>query len=162
MRFTTMVLLAAALLGAGCRQPEGTIPQPAGEQANKTDDISRDLLAVARQDEQGLADLQSDLANLTGDETPRHLLENLVMRLNDALAGTQLTEETARTLARHLFVTISVRELSERQVETLRKEVASTLAAAGVPPPKAEPVAAAVAEIQQAVTTNRRRWWQRA
>lgn len=156
-------LLALVVLSAapGCRQPDGTVPTPQGEQANKTEDISRDLLAVARQEKTAVEDLRSDLENLTGDGPPDYLIEDLSTGLQAALGGTRLADESAKKLAQQMYVTICARELSERQIEVLRKDVAGTLAAAGVAADKAEPVAAAVGDIQRAMTTNRRRWWQR-
>jgi hypothetical protein len=155
------LVLLVVCLAAACRQPEGPVPQPSGEQANKTEDISRDLLAVAEQDEGGVADLKNDLENLTGVQPPAHLVEDLSNDLAEALSGSKLAEESAMRLATHLFVALSARELNERQVGLLQQDVRSTLASVNVPQPKAEPVAEAVAEIQRAITTNRRRWWHR-
>jgi hypothetical protein len=160
MSRVALALLAAVFLVA-CRQPEGTVPEPAGEQANKTEDISRDLMAVAEQDQSGVADLKNDLENLTGLQPPPHLVDDLSTHLASALAGSKLAEDSAMKLANHLFVALAARELNERQVTLLQHEVRNTLMSVGVPQPKAEPVTEAVAEIQRAITANRRRWWHR-
>jgi hypothetical protein len=153
--------LLCAFACSGCRQPDGTMPTPQGEQANKTDDIRRDLLAVARQEKAAAQDLKTDLDNLTGAQPPGYLIEDLSSGLETALAGAKLPDDSAKKLAHHLFVAICARELSDRQIELLRKDVTGTLVATGVPAAKAEPVAAAVGDIQRAMTTNKRRWWQR-
>jgi hypothetical protein len=161
MKRLLLALVAAVCLSAGCRQPEGTIPQPAGEQVNKTEDISRDLLAVARRENGAVNDLRDDLENLTGEQPPAHLVEGLSSGLETALAGKTVADDVAMKLATQLFVSVSARELSQRQIESLRTEVTATLTGIGVAPPQADTVATAVGEIQHAMTTNRRRWWHR-
>jgi pyrroline-5-carboxylate reductase len=104
-------------------------------------------------------DLRDDLANLSGQPPPDHLVAELASRLNDALAGTTLTDEAAMRLADRLFVAATARDLSERQQANLRTEVTGALTAAGVPQAKAEPVAVVVGEIQTAIGENRKRWW---
>ena len=154
------IVLVIACLAAGCRQPEGEIPSPAGEQANKTDDISRDLLAVAQRSPGAEQDLASDLQNLTGSVPQPALVDELSTRVRDAIAGTTLTDETAKKLATQLYVALAGSELSERQIDVLQRDIVSTLGAAGVPAEKAEPVGAAARELQVRVTRNPRRWWQ--
>lgn len=160
MKRLLFALMAAACLSA-CRQPEGTIPQPAGEQVNKTEDISRDLLAVARRENGAVNDLRDDLGNLTGEQPPPHLVEGLSSGLETALAGKTVADDVAMKLATQLFVSVSARELSQRQIESLRKEVTATLTGIGVAAPQADTVATVVGEIQEVMTTNRRRWWHR-
>jgi hypothetical protein len=161
MRYTIFAIVAVTCVSAGCRQPEGTVPQPAGEAANKTDDVSRDLLAVARMDKEAANDLRSDLENLTGDQAPPYLVEELSARIDTAVAGARLPDDAAKKLATHLYVTIAARDLSERQVDSLKEDITATLTRAGVDAPKAQPVADAAGDIQRAVGRNRRRWWHR-
>ena len=160
-RLCSTLVFVAAISGGACRQPDGTLPTPQGEQANKTEDIKRDLLAVARQEQGAAEDLKSDLENLTGDQPPTYLVADLAKGLEDALGGTKLTDESAKKIATQLYVAICARELSERQIDVLRKDVTGTLVSTGVAAPKAEPVAGTVGDLQRAMTTNKRRWWQR-
>lgn len=156
-RLVVLVLICVAAFG--CRQPEGVISDPQGEQANKTDDISRDLQAVAERRTGAVDDLRSDIANLSADEPPEDLVRELTTRLNDALTGTTLPDDKAIGIARKLFVATTARDLSQRQQQTIKQEVARALADAGVTPPKAESVATVTDEIQTVMNRNRKRWW---
>jgi hypothetical protein len=127
--------------------------------ANKTADISRDLLNVAADRNGAAVDLRDDLANFSGSPPPPHLLDALSTQLVDGLRQAKLDDQTASVLAEQLFVSTNARELSDRQVQTLRQDVVGTLSRAGVPREKAEPVGQTVGEIQTAITANRRRWW---
>jgi hypothetical protein len=158
MRYRSAILLLTLGL-AGCSQPEGTVPRPGGEHLNKTEDLSRDLQGVATNENGAANDLRQDLANLTAAPPPDHLLNELSNRLTEALPGTSLSDETAMKLATYLYVGTSARELSQRQVATLRQDVTATLTGTGVPPPKAEPVGLVVEQIQIAINTNRKRFW---
>jgi hypothetical protein len=157
-RALALVLLLAAG-AAGCRQPEGTIPTPQGEQANKVGDIARDLMAVARREPDAAMNLADDLGSLTPAPPPAVLLQDLTSRLNDALGGSGIDENATAALARALFVTIEADDLNVPQITALQEDISRSLAAAGVSAEKAQPVADAVQEIQSAVTQNRRRWW---
>jgi hypothetical protein len=159
MTYRAMVMFVLALAVAGCRQSDGSVPDPQGEQANKAEDISRDLQGVASAEAGAVNDLRQDLGNLSGAPPPDHLVGELATRLTDALAGTTLTDEAAMQLADKLFVATTARDLSERQRVMLRTEVTSALTAAGVPQEKAEPVAVVVDDIQTAIGENRKRWW---
>jgi hypothetical protein len=150
------VLIFAA---GGCRQSDGIIPEPQGEQSNKAEDLSRDLQDVASSEPRALNDLRNDLGNLSSEPPPDHLVSELTKRLSAALAGTTITDEAAKRLADKLFVATTARDLSERQQAMLRSEVIGALASAGVPQAKAEPVAVVVEEIQTAIGENRKRWW---
>jgi hypothetical protein len=158
-RFGRVLMLLAALAASGCRQSDGIPPQPSGEQVNKTEDVSRDLLNVAARQPGAANDLQADLANLSPAPPPPDLVATLAQNLQDAIGGVALSEAAALELANRLFVATTARELSARQVERLRQDVSATLTQAGVPPQKAEAVGGRIGEIQDAITTNRARWW---
>jgi hypothetical protein len=159
MRHRAIVMFVLALVVAGCRQSDGTISEPRGEQINKADDISRDLQGVAAAEQGAAKDLRDDLGNLSGEPPPDHLVGELANRLNQALSGTTLSEAAAKAIAEKLFVASTARDLSERQQAMLRTEVTTVLTSAGVPQAKAEPVADVVDEIQTAIGENRKRWW---
>jgi hypothetical protein len=159
-RFTGVVpALAVTMLLAGCRQSDGTVPTPAGEQINKTSDISRDLQNVAADRANASDELRDDLEGLTEVPPPPHLAEALSGRLVEALKGSTLNEETAGKLAGQLFVAAGARELSDRQVEMLKQDIAATVTDAGATAERAAAVGEVVGDIQAAVGTNRRRWW---
>jgi hypothetical protein len=159
MKHRLMVMFVLSFAVIGCRQSDGDVPQPQGEQANKAEDISRDLQAVASANQSAVNDLRDDLGNLTGQTPPAHLVSELSARLSTALAGTTLTDEAAMRLADKLFVATTARDLSERQQVMVRSEVIGALTSAGVPQVRAEPVGAVVADIQTAIGENRKRWW---
>jgi hypothetical protein len=161
MTIRVAMLLLSVFLLAGCRQPDGTMPEPSGEQANKTHDISRDLMAMARAEQQASKDLAADLENLVGRQPPRALVQELATRVEGALKGKTLTDEAAQKLSRQLYIAIAATELSERQIGMLQKDVVGTLMATGATAPQAEPVGESVGEIQRLMGTNRRRWWHR-
>ena len=154
-----VLLLLICLPGIACRQPDGILPQPQGEQVNKTSDISRDLLGVAAARPAAMEELRADVGNLSPTAPPDHLVRELTTRLGEALAGTTLSDETAARLAEKLYVATTADRLSERQQEMLRREFTSTLTSVGVPQAKAEPVAQVVGQIQSAIGQNRKRWW---
>jgi hypothetical protein len=154
-----LALVTLAALGSSCRQPDGPMPRPTAEQTNKTGDLGHDLLNVAAKRSGAHDDLANDLANLSGEPPPRALIDALVTHLSDGLTGVSLTDQSATTLANQLFVATTARELSGRQIDTLRRDVEGTLTGAGVAPVKAEPVVETIGAIQAAIGTNHRRWW---
>lgn len=159
MRHAPTLLLVLTMAVAGCRQSDGDITAPQGEQVNKADDISRDLQGVASAQQGSVNDLRDDLGNLNGQPPPDQLIGELAKRLGDALTGAALTEPAAKAIADKLFVAATARDLSERQQAMLQNDVTGALTAAGVPQAKAEPVASVVGEIQAAIGENRKRWW---
>ena len=159
MRHCATLVFALTLAFAGCRQSDGSVPAPQGEQANKAEDLSRDLQGVASAQQGAVDDLRDDLSNLSGAPPPDHLIVELATRLGDALAGTALSDDAAKGIATKLFVATTARDLSERQQALLRTEMTDMLTSAGVPPVKAQPVAVLVGEIQTAIGENRKRWW---
>lgn len=159
MKHRAILLFVLSLAVAGCRQSDGDVPQPQGEQVNKAEDLSRDLQAVASSQQGALNDLRDDLGNLSGQTPPAHLVGELSARLSTALAGTTLSDEAAMRLADKLFVATTARDLSERQQVMVRADVTGALTSAGVPQAKAEPVGEVVADIQTAIGENRKRWW---
>jgi hypothetical protein len=153
----TIVILVSA---AGCRQPDGPIPKPSAEEENKIGDVSRDLLAVKARAASAVKELSEDLANFAPtNEGARHGGE-MARRLAASLEGTKLSEDAAREIARDLFIAFSARELSRRQVTTLRDSLGSVLSQTGVQQATATSVLEGVDQVQADLTTLKRRWWQ--
>lgn len=151
--------LLAALLVAGCRQPDGAIPVPTGEQPNKIEDIARDLQNLAGGDAGARRELLEDLDNLDEHPRPEPPLRDLADVLAAALAGLELDEARARRLADQLFVAATARALSPRQIDQLASDVRGAMLAAGADDRAAERVSVAVRALSEARTENRRRWF---
>jgi hypothetical protein len=71
-----------------------------------------------------------------------------------------LPEQSAQRLAHSLWVSIAARELSERQVETLKSDMQLMLTSLGVAESNAQLVAAQVGDVQGAVGDRARRWYE--
>lgn len=154
------LLIAASLSIAGCRQADGPLPTPSQERQNEIGDISRDLQSIARRDAEGANDLTEDLGKYAEAPAVRAAVDELSRRTVAAVEGSTLTEQTAQRLAHNLWLAISAREISERQVETLQNDLQGLLMSAGVAEERAEPVAQQVEEIQRLATTRPKRWYE--
>jgi hypothetical protein len=154
------VLMTVSLLGAGCRQADGEMPAPQGEMPNRIGDISRDLRSVAGGDTQARQDLSDDLVAFVEEDSVHPALEELARRTSELVSGKNLSEQQAQRLAHHLWTSVSARELSQRQVETLQNEVNALLVEIGAPEGNAQTVSAQVGEVQKLVSTRPRRWYE--
>jgi hypothetical protein len=153
--------LAAALLAAGCRQGEGTMPRAEGDVPNRIGDLSRDLMSMAGGQAQARQDLAEDLRvflDRKPDAVP--IVNDLSQRTGDALSGKTLTDQNSQKLAQQLWVAVSARDLSEKQVETLKNDYQATLTAVGVPQQGAQQAAAQIEAVQKAVGERNRRWYE--
>lgn len=153
--------LAAALLVAGCRQPDGPLPPEGAEDPSRRADLTRDLLAIARGDADGRREFSDDLKvwGTTSNDVWQPG-DDLAARLSTALEGKTLTDDQAAQLARQFWIAAAGRELSARQIDRLGEDVKGLLTAVGATAAAAESVAEQVGTMQQAVTTKRRRWFQ--
>jgi hypothetical protein len=138
------------------------MPTPTGDVPNRLGDISRDLTAVARGDQQAPQDLAEDLRVFIdgGGADAESAVNELARRVSSVVAGKNLTDQNAQRLAHQLWTTIDARELSERQVETLQNEMQALLVAVGVPESEATNAAAQVGDVQASVTRRARRWYE--
>jgi hypothetical protein len=153
--------IVAALSVSGCRQGEGTMPKAEGDVPNRIGDLSRDLLSIAGGEVQARQDLADDLRvflDRKPDAVP--LVNDLSQRTGEALSGKKLTDQNSQKLAQQLWVAVAGRDLSEKQVETLKNDYQATLTAAGVPEPGAQQVAARLEAVQKAVGERHRRWYE--
>lgn len=159
-RFARTVVIVALLAAAGgCRQSDGTIPRPEGEQANKTSDVGRDLQNVAAQSEGAANDLFDDISNLTSTPPPPALMKEMTSALNTAVAGKQPTPEATQQLAETLFTVITARDLSQKQIEALKVEVTDRTRKIGAAEAAAAAVGDVAVKIQGEITANKRRWY---
>jgi len=63
-------------------------------------------------------------------------------------------------VARTCWVTTAARQLSEKQVDTLKNDMKSQLMSLGTSDQQAQSVADQVGVVQQAVTARHRRWYE--
>jgi len=149
-----------ALSFAACRQADGAVPTPNAATQNEIDDLGRDLLSVAGRDAQAPKDLADDLHKYTETASIHPAFDELARRTSSLVAGTKLSEQAAQQLAHDLWLAVSAREMSERQVEALQMDFQMVLVSAGVPEASVQPVAQQVQEVQRLVTTRPRRWYE--
>jgi hypothetical protein len=71
-----------------------------------------------------------------------------------------LSEQAAQQLAHDLWLAVSAREMSERQVEALQMDLQTVLVSAGVPEANVAPVLEQVEEVQRLVTNRPKRWYE--
>jgi hypothetical protein len=156
---TVAVVAALSAAAAGCRQADGTIPRPQGEQANKTADVGRDLQNVAAQSEGATNDLLDDISNLSSAPPPPQLMSEMANALRTAVAGKAPSPESTQQLAESLYVAFTARDLSQRQIEALKTEVTDRTLKAGGDQQAASAVGELAARIQGEITANKRRWY---
>jgi hypothetical protein len=161
-RCVTLLLGGTLLLtAAGCRQPDGTMPSPQGDQTNRIGDISRDLQNLAAKDVNAPNELYDDLTYLEATPRPEPRLRELSQALATALGGTKLSDEDATAIANHLFVAVSGRELSEAQVEQVGDDLRASLVGVGADAQAAERAAVATTALAGEVSENKKRWYHR-
>jgi hypothetical protein len=160
LRVLLLVIVVAELSGAACRQADGPVPVPDDNAREELKDVSKDLLNVTKQDPQAPRDLASDLNKYTDNRDERAAIDELSRRVTGVLPTSKLSEQTAQQLAQNLWVTVTARQLSERQIESLQEDVQALLVSAGVAEPNAQQVAAQVGEVQRAVNDRPLRWYE--
>ena len=159
--FVRIALVLALLpVGGGCRQADGPTPAPTREQTNEIGDITRDLINIANKDPQAPEELRTDILKYGLTDEAVQQMNGLAQEVSQALAGARLDEQTAQKLASTLWVGLTARELSERQVEALGRDVKTVLAPTGVPEERAQSIADRLSAIQKTITANPRRWYQ--
>lgn len=155
-----LIVVVGLSLGA-CRQADGLMPAPDQNRQGELADVARDLQNVASgRDPQAPEDLAYDLRKYTESPDEELAVDELSQRTVTVLAGVDLTEEAAQKLALDLWLSVTARELSERQLEALQNDVQSLLMAEGVAEENAQQVAAQIADVQSVVTERPRRWYE--
>ena len=149
-----------ALAGAGCRQSDGPMPKEMTDTANRVDDLSRDLLAVAGGEATAVKDFTDDLQAFAESPKAVAAATKLGEQIAASVKGKKLTPETAHALARSSWIAVAAREYSHRQVEQLQKDFETQLTSVGAPQPQVQAVTASVAETQAAITARSRRWYE--
>ncbi|HVZ20004.1 MAG TPA: hypothetical protein VG871_03020 [Vicinamibacterales bacterium] len=152
--------LSAALALVGCSQSDGPIPTPTDEQPNKVHDIGRDLQAIAGGEAAAQNDLLDDLNGIDGTDRPAPLVQNLSKALATALANKPLPDQVAQAAANKIFVVLTARQLSGKQITQVSADLKTEVAKAGVDASNGDRVASAATALQTAITRNKRRWYQ--
>jgi hypothetical protein len=162
MRSRVLVLLFSAMAAiAACRQADGPMPPQSGEIPNRIDDMSRDLLAIGRGEEQARQDLSDDLRVFIDEKpTAAAQVNELASRVATAISQRKVSDEQAKKLAYQLWLSVDAKELSERQVETLQKDVEGLLTSMGVAQQGAQQVSAQVLDVQKQITGRQKRWYE--
>lgn len=157
---TLLLALPLAIGAAACRQPDGPTPSPARDQQNEIRDIAKDMLNVINSDPDGAGDLSSDISKYGPNPEATEASRELARRLIEVLPSARLDEQTAQRLAHSLWVGLTAKELSARQVEAVKNEVRDVLRGAGVEEPSADAVAQQLGAVQEEITNNPKRWYQ--
>lgn len=150
----------AALCATGCRQGDGPMPKADGDVPNRVHDIGRDLQSVAGGDAQAPKDLEEDLMVFVDTNEPRPPVQQLARVVSDSVTKKQLSDDNAEKLGQQLWTAVAARQLSNKQIETLQSDVATTLASVGVTHDAAQRVSAQVGETQKALTRRKKRWYE--
>jgi hypothetical protein len=162
-RFFLVLFLAAACAAAGCRMADGPMPTPTAEDANRLDDLRRDLGDVVGGNAEGRQNFADDLmVFVDADQKPDAVaaVNELARQVADAASAAQLKEANTPPLLRQVWTAVAARELSEKQVTQLQADVKTTLTGLGVAEPSAQSIANQVGTVQKAVTSRQRRWYE--
>jgi len=143
---------------------DGPLPDDkAGEVANRLDDLRRDLGDVVAGNADGKQNFTDDLlvfVDVAEKPDAAPAIRQLAGQVADAVAAAKLAEPALPPLLRHLWVAVSARQLSERQVTTLQNDVRTTLNGLGIPEATAQAITNQVGTVQKAVTDRSRRWYE--
>jgi hypothetical protein len=155
------LIFVALFSVTACRQADGPMPDATGTVANELGDISRDLQNLATGDPTGPKDLSEDIGHYAeGTNGGEAAAGELARRLGQALSGKSFKLAQVTPVAHSCWVTVSARQLSEKQVEDLKNQMKSDLMSLGANEQQAQSVADQVGVVQQAVTARHRRWYE--
>lgn len=161
LRTVHVLLLAAAVSLAGCRQGDGEPPAKTGDVPNRLADLRRDLESVTSGDPQASQDLADDLVVFTEEPEGIAATRALSTTISSMLATRSLNEEALTRLATLLWTAAAAHDLSERQVDALKDDMRALLTSVGVSQQDANLAAGRVGDVQKAVTLRSRRWYER-
>src|ERR1044071_7392162 len=125
-RALASLCVVCALAVSGCRMADGPMPVPAGDVANRLDDLRRDLGDVVAGHQEAPKDFADDLmVFIDTEQKPDAVpaIRELARQICDAAKAIQLKEASAPPLLRQMWIAVSARELSEKQVTQLQADV---------------------------------------
>jgi hypothetical protein len=153
------VALVCVALVAGCRQADGEVPVPVGEQQNKVQDLARDLQHIAAHEPDAEKDFVEDMMGLDSKPRPEPAVRDIATSLSAALGGKDLALPKAQPIADALFTIAVSQQASQRQIQLNGGVLRQRLTEAGVETAAADRVTAAADILSNAVTENRKRWY---
>ena len=142
---------------------DGPLPMPSSEDANRLDDLRRDLGDVVAGNAEGRKNFADDLmvfADLDQKPESAAAINDLARQISDAATAAQIKEPAAPPLLRQVWTAVAARNLSEKQVTQLQADVKTTLAGLGVAEPSAQAIVNQIGTVQKAVTERQRRWYE--
>jgi hypothetical protein len=156
-----VLVVVAGLMIGGCRQADGELPSPDAVVQEELVDVVRDLQNIATgRDPQGPADLADDLRKYARRPEAEPVVDELSRRAAAAVTGLDLPDQAAQRMAHSLWAAIAARELSERQVESMKNDVRLLLVSIGVSDANAQQISDQVGAVQGAVSARPRRWYE--
>jgi hypothetical protein len=150
----------ATLTFVACRQADGPLPTPDAEEQNRLEDLKHDLLNVAGAQPDAAEDLSHDLRVFAWSPQAATGSDQLSARVSSVLPGTRLSDQTAAQLALSCWMAVAARQMSERQVDSLKADIENVLTSIGVTEQNARTVSAEVGKVQELVTARPRRWYE--
>jgi hypothetical protein len=162
LRSACCIVVIGAVCGtAGCRQPDGALPQQNSETVNRLHDLQRDIQSVAAGEADAPKDLADDLAVFADEPEGVSAARTLAGSTSVVLVKRSLSDEALNQLSSVLWKTVASRELSDRQIDALKDDMRGTLVSIGVSQSDSNAVADRVGQTQKAVTHRTRRWYER-
>lgn len=164
MRFSSalVVALLSAVCVTGCRQPDGAWPADSGgDTPNRLHDLTRDLQNVAGGETDAPKDLADDLAVFAEKPAGVSAARNLADGVSATLRKRSASEDACKQMASILWKSVASRELSARQIDSLKDDMRGVLTSLGVSQAEANVVADRIGQTQEAVTVRTRRWYER-
>jgi hypothetical protein len=159
-QFSYAVALVCALQFAACRQADGPLPATTPDTSNELGDISRDMQAVAGGDASGQKDLTDDIGHYAQETSGAAAAAELSRRIAEALKGKNIKAGQAMPVAHTSWVAVAGRQLSEKQIDSLKNDMKTQLMSLGADEQHAQAAADQVGVVQQAVTARHRRWYE--
>jgi hypothetical protein len=160
-RYALFVVLFAGACAAGCRQPDGAWPTENGDTPNRLHDLTRDLQSVAGGEADAPKDLADDLAVFAEKPAGVSAARNLADGLSGTIRKRSASEDACKQMASILWKAVASRQLSARQVDTLKDDMRGVLTSLGVSQTEANAVADRIGQTQEVVTARTRRWYER-
>lgn len=105
-------------------------------------------------------DLSHDLSVFAWSPQAADGATQLGGKVASVLPGTRLSDQTANQLARSFWTAVAARQLSERQVDSLKADIENVLTSIGVTEQNARSVSAEVGKVQGLVTARPKRWYE--
>lgn len=153
-------VLVVALLAAGCKQPDGQVPDAtAPSRVEDLNDVGKDLMAIQGGDKNAPQDFVDDVTRLSPGKDADAATLALATQVAAAAKGAKLlTMPDAVSLSSLVFQTVAGRDVSRSQAKAIREEVKRLLTQAGVTDTAA--VLQQMEATSKAVTLRPAKWYE--